>query len=108
MLLRGEDCKRNKGKMINEKVKAFLEACSFGDRLTEHRETIDTVEHAAQQGGCTEPEIAKTLSFRLLFSVTAYVNIESWCRIIFGNSRMIFRVAWAIRCLVQPTYAALR
>ena len=49
--------------MINEKVKAFLEAHSFGDRLTEHRETIDTVEHAAQQIGCSEPEIAKTLSF---------------------------------------------
>ncbi len=49
--------------MINEKVKAFLEKNSLGDRLTEHEETIDTVEHAAQRIGCTEPEIAKTLSF---------------------------------------------
>ncbi len=28
-----------------------------------HEETIDTVEHAAQQIGCSEAEIAKTLSF---------------------------------------------
>ena len=49
--------------MINEKVKAFLDEKSLGDRLTEHTETIDTVEHAAQQIGCSEPEIAKTLSF---------------------------------------------
>ncbi len=49
--------------MVNTKVKKFLEIKGFGDRLTEHRETIDTVEHAAQQIGCTEPEIAKTLSF---------------------------------------------
>ncbi|SES39784.1 Cys-tRNA(Pro) deacylase, prolyl-tRNA editing enzyme YbaK/EbsC [Butyrivibrio fibrisolvens] len=49
--------------MINEKVKAFLEEKNLGDRLTIHRESIDTVEHAAQQIGCTEPEIAKTLSF---------------------------------------------
>ena len=49
--------------MINEKVKTFLNEKSLGDRLTVHTETIDTVEHAAQQIGCTEPEIAKTLSF---------------------------------------------
>ena len=49
--------------MINAKVKEFLDIKGFGDRLTEHSETIDTVEHAAQQIGCTEPEIAKTLSF---------------------------------------------
>ncbi|WP_051209379.1 YbaK/EbsC family protein [Butyrivibrio sp. WCD3002] len=49
--------------MINAKVKEFLDIKGFGDRLTEHAETIDTVEHAAQQIGCTEPEIAKTLSF---------------------------------------------
>ena len=41
--------------MINEKVKAFLDEKSLGDRLTEHTETIDTVEHAAQQIGCSEP-----------------------------------------------------
>ena len=50
-------------RMINAKVKEFLDLKGFGDRLTEHSETIDTVEHAAQQIGCTEPEIAKTLSF---------------------------------------------
>ena len=49
--------------MINEKVKNYLEENALGDRLTIHIETIDTVEHAAQQIGCTEPEIAKTLSF---------------------------------------------
>ena len=51
--------------MINEKVKDFLERKGFGDRLTEHAETIDTVEHAALRIGCSEPEIAKTLSFLL-------------------------------------------
>ena len=49
--------------MIDEKVKNWLDRKGFGDRLTEHKETIDTVEHAAQQIGCTEAEIAKTLSF---------------------------------------------
>ena len=49
--------------MINEKVRHFLIENNLGDRLTEHAETIDTVEHAAQRIGCTEPEIAKTLSF---------------------------------------------
>ena len=49
--------------MINEKVRSFLEARHFENRLTEHTETIDTVEHAAQQIGCSEAEIAKTLSF---------------------------------------------
>lgn len=49
--------------MINEKVKHFLIQKNLGDRLTEHNETIDTVEHAALCIGCTEPEIAKTLSF---------------------------------------------
>ena len=49
--------------MINENVKRWLEKRGFADRLTEHTETIDTVEHAAQQIGCTEAEIAKTLSF---------------------------------------------
>ena len=34
--------------MLNTKVKEFLEEKGFGDRLTEHAETIDTVEHAAQ------------------------------------------------------------
>lgn len=49
--------------MINEKVRDFLVKNNLGDRLTEHTETIDTVEHAALRIGCSEPEIAKTLSF---------------------------------------------
>ena len=47
----------------NEKVYEWLKAKGLEERLTIHSETIDTVEHAAQQIGCTEPEIAKTLSF---------------------------------------------
>lgn len=49
--------------MINEKVLDFLKAKGYADRITEHKETIDTVEHAAQQIGCSEAKIAKTLSF---------------------------------------------
>ncbi|MCR5719924.1 MAG: YbaK/EbsC family protein [Lachnospiraceae bacterium] len=49
--------------MINENVKKWLDERGFADRLTEHKEIIDTVEHAAQQIGCSEAEIAKTLSF---------------------------------------------
>ena len=49
--------------MINESVYEWLKTKGFEDRITEHSETIDTVEHAAQQIGCTEAEIAKTLSF---------------------------------------------
>ena len=49
--------------MGKEVVRSWLEERGFADRICEHEETIDTVEHAAQQIGCTEPEIAKTLSF---------------------------------------------
>lgn len=49
--------------MINETVKKWLNDRGLGDRLTEHGETIDTVEHAAMRIGCSEAEIAKTLSF---------------------------------------------
>ena len=49
--------------MINEKVFEWLKQKGFADRYTEHTQTIDTVEHAAQQIGCSEAEIAKTLSF---------------------------------------------
>ena len=49
--------------MINENVKNWLTERGFAERLTEHSETIDTVEHAACQIGCSEAEIAKTLSF---------------------------------------------
>ncbi len=49
--------------MINQNVKNYLAAKGFEDRITEHKNLIDTVEHAAQQIGCSEAEIAKTLSF---------------------------------------------
>ncbi len=49
--------------MVNEAVRAFLEERGYADRLREHSESIDTVEHAAMQIGCSEAEIAKTLSF---------------------------------------------
>ena len=49
--------------MINTVVEKWLNDKGFGDRITEHEETIDTVEHAAMQIGCSEAEIAKTLSF---------------------------------------------
>lgn len=49
--------------MINNKVFEWLKQKGFGDRVTEHVHSIDTVEHAAQQIGCSEAEIAKTLSF---------------------------------------------
>ncbi len=45
------------------KVKEYLSAIGFEDHITTHKETIDTVEHAARQIGCSEAEIAKTLSF---------------------------------------------
>ncbi|MBO4391322.1 MAG: YbaK/EbsC family protein [Lachnospiraceae bacterium] len=49
--------------MLNEKVYNWLKDKGFENRITEHKETIDTVEHATQQIGCSEAEIAKTLSF---------------------------------------------
>ena len=49
--------------MLNETVYEWLDKKGYEDRITEHTETIDTVEHAAQQIGCSEAEIAKTLSF---------------------------------------------
>ena len=49
--------------MLNETVYEWLDKKGYADRITEQTETIDTVEHAAQQIGCSEAEIAKTLSF---------------------------------------------
>ena len=49
--------------MLNEAVYKWLDKKGYADRITEHQETIDTVEHAAQQIGCLGGEIAKTLSF---------------------------------------------
>ena len=49
--------------MINDKVYNWLKEKGFEDRIETHTDTIDTVEHAAKQIGCSEAEIAKTLSF---------------------------------------------
>ena len=68
--------------MVNEKVKEFLVSKNLGDRLTEHTETIDTVEHAAQQIGCSEPEIAKTLSF--VDDEKPVSRAEGWCYVCKG------------------------
>ncbi len=45
------------------KAKKHLQAKGLENKITTHEDTIDTVEHAAQQVGCSEAEIAKTLSF---------------------------------------------
>lgn len=49
--------------MSAEKVREYLEKRGFGNRITRHAQSIDTVEHAAEQINCSEAEIAKTLSF---------------------------------------------
>ena len=49
--------------MRNADVEKWLIDKGFEDRIEDHAETIDTVEHAAQRIGCSEAEIAKTLSF---------------------------------------------
>lgn len=49
--------------MSAEKVRNYLEQYHLADRITTHAHSIDTVAHAAEQIGCTEAEIAKTLSF---------------------------------------------
>ncbi len=49
--------------MSSEIAREYLETKCLTDKITIHNETIDTVEHAAQQIGCSEAEIAKTLSF---------------------------------------------
>lgn len=48
---------------MSEDIKEWLRQKGYGDRIEEHTESIDTVEHAAIQLHCTEAEIAKTLSF---------------------------------------------
>ncbi len=44
-------------------AKEHLQRKGLADHITVHQNTIDTVEHAAQQIGCSEAQIAKTLSF---------------------------------------------
>ena len=50
--------------MLNETVYEWLDKKGYADRITEHIETIDTVEHAAQQIGCSEAEIALSVKER--------------------------------------------
>ena len=49
--------------MSSYKVIQYLKARGLEHTIEQHTGSIDTVEHAAQQIGCTEAEIAKTLSF---------------------------------------------
>jgi len=49
--------------MASDIVKQYLKAKGLEHTIELHTGSIDTVEHAAQQIGCTEAEIAKTLSF---------------------------------------------
>ncbi len=51
--------------MSYERVKNYFESINMEDRLTVHTTPCDTVEHAAQNIGCTEAQIAKTMSFLL-------------------------------------------
>ena len=48
---------------MDEKVYSCLKSHGYEGQITVHKDTIDTVEHAAMQIGCSEAEIAKTLSF---------------------------------------------
>lgn len=45
--------------MRNEKVAEFLKNKGFEDRIEDHTETIDTVEHAAKQIGCSERRLPR-------------------------------------------------
>ncbi len=47
------------------KAKEYLEKRGLADHMTIHESSIDTVQHAAEQIGCSEAEIAKTLSFHV-------------------------------------------
>lgn len=49
--------------MSYQAVRAYFEQAGIIDHITEHDQTGDTVEHAAQTIGCTPAEIAKALSF---------------------------------------------
>ncbi len=51
--------------MSYEKVRDYFKSIDMENRLTVHSTPCDTVEHAAQNIGCTEAQIAKTMSFLL-------------------------------------------
>lgn len=44
-------------------VRKYFDEIGLSDRITEHKSTGDTVEHAAEIIGCAPAEIAKSLSF---------------------------------------------
>ena len=88
--------------MSADKVREYLREKGLETHITVHAETIDTVEHAAEQIGCSEAEIAKTLSFMVddkpvivagdeftsvaltLDELEASSNAEGWCDICKG------------------------
>ncbi len=49
--------------MSAESAREYLREKGLEDHITVHEQTIDTVTHAAEQIGCSEAEIAKTLTF---------------------------------------------
>ncbi len=51
--------------MSYEAVKAYLSEKGMAGRLSVHETACDTVAHAAEQIGCCEAQIAKTMSFLL-------------------------------------------
>ncbi len=51
--------------MSYEKVQEFFNGVGLGDRVTVHETPCDTVEHAANNIGCEQAQIAKTMSFLL-------------------------------------------
>lgn len=84
--------------MSREKVKAYLDARGLGGRITTHTQTIDTVTHAAAQIGCSEAEIAKTLSFIVdekpvivVMAGDARVNSSKFKKVFHTKPRMIPR-----------------
>lgn len=51
--------------MSYEKVQEFFNGVGLGERVTVHSTPCDTVEHAANNIGCEQAQIAKTMSFLL-------------------------------------------
>lgn len=49
--------------MSYRSVKVYFERAGIADHITEHDQTGDTLEHAAQAVGCSCAETAKALSF---------------------------------------------
>lgn len=51
--------------MSQDRVTAYLAKRGLGNRITMHQTPCDTVSHAAENIGCREAEIAKTMTFLL-------------------------------------------